>query len=225
MCGRFVLVADPEVIQQQFDLSALPVTGPRYNIAPTQPVGVITNEEPRTLSVLQWGLIPSWAKDDSMGGKMINARSETVEEKPAFRSAFKRRRCIVPASGFYEWQQQTKANKTPFYIQPKDETLFGLAGLWELWYSPDGGELLTFTILTTEANTFMQQYHHRMPVILRPEDYDTWLTPGEVPADVLRPLLYQFDSDAMTAYEVSKLVNKPMNDMPECIAPLEAPML
>lgn len=226
MCGRFALIAEPALIQTQFHLTTVPETAPRYNIAPTQPSPVIVNEEPRELSVFQWGLIPSWAKDDSLGGKMINARSETVEDKPAFRAAFKRRRCIVPASGFYEWQQHEGAKtKTPFYIYPNDGELFALAGLWEVWNTPDGSSLPTFTILTTEANTFMQQYHERMPVMLRPEDYDAWLQPGEVPADVLRPLLKPYDPERMTAHEVSRLVNKPGNDSPELIARAQAPML
>jgi putative SOS response-associated peptidase YedK len=220
MCGRFVLVAAPDAIQQQFSLPDMPELSPRYNIAPTQTVAVITNENPRELSFYRWGLIPSWSKDASIGSRMINARSEGVEEKPAFRAAFKRRRCLVPASGFYEWKKLDDKQKAPMYIHLTDQDVFGFAGLWEVWHDADGGEWRTFTILTTDANDFMRPIHDRMPVILRREDYAEWLQPDEVPADVLRPLLKPYAADRMTAYEVSKLVNRPNADVPECIAPL-----
>lgn len=220
MCGRFVLVADPNLVQQTFNLDSTPEMMPRYNIAPTQAVPVITNEHPRQISMYRWGLIPSWAKEPQIGSRMINARSEGVEEKPAFRSAFKRRRCIIPASGFYEWKKLDAKNKAPMYIQLKDQEVLGFAGLWEVWHDPDGGEWRTFTILTTSANSFMETMHDRMPVILPPESYAQWLDPKELPADVLKPLLKQYDPQAMKAHEVSKLVNRPGMDMPECIVPL-----
>src|SRR5690606_25133774 len=156
MCGRFVLIADPNAIQQEFNLASLPDLTPRYNIAPTQGVAVITNEKPDELTFHRWGLIPSWAKEPEIGNKMINARSEGVEDKPAFRAAFKRRRCIIPASGFYEWKKLDAKQKAPMYIHLKDQEVFGLAGLWEIWYDPDGGEWRTATILTTDANEFMR---------------------------------------------------------------------
>jgi putative SOS response-associated peptidase YedK len=220
MCGRFVLTANPDVIQTAFDLTSIPAEmTPRYNIAPTQPVAVITNDNPKALTFHRWGLIPSWAKDIKIGNQMINARSESVSEKPAFRSAFKRRRCLIPADGFYEWRKEG-GEKTPMFIHLKDRPVFAMAGLWEIWHSPDGGELRTCTIITTEANSFMQTMHDRMPVILHKEDYDFWLSPDEEPVARLQALLKPFEPEAMTAYPVSKMVNRPNNDVPECIAPV-----
>lgn len=216
MCGRFVLIADPNIIQTTFDLNSVPDIPPRYNIAPTQTLPVITNEKPHELSFHRWGLIPSWAKDESMASKMINARSEGIDEKPAFRAAFKRRRCIVPASGFYEWQKQADG-KQPMYIHLKDQPLLGFAGLWEVWRDPQGAEQRTFTIITTDANPFMKSIHDRMPVILPPSAYSTWLAEGEVAAGELKPLLKPYDAGEMDAYPVSKLVNKATVDVPECI--------
>jgi putative SOS response-associated peptidase YedK len=221
MCGRFVLTADLQAIQQSFDLLTLPAQfQPRYNIAPTQPVAVITNEKSRELTFYRWGLIPSWAKDDSMAARMINARSETAAEKPAFRSALRRRRCIIPADGFYEWQQHGK-DKIPFFIHRQERQIFGMAGLWEIWQEPGGGEIRTCTILTTEANTFMKNYHERMPVILRREDYRLWLSPNEEPAGLLTGLMRPYAEDDLVAYPVSKAVNRPGNDSPELIRPLQ----
>lgn len=220
MCGRYALTADPQAIQVAFDLTTVPQDmPPRYNIAPTQPVAVITNDDPKTLTFHRWGLIPSWAKDISIASKMINARSETIDEKPAFRTPLKRRRCIIPADGFFEWHQREKY-KAPMFIHLKDNPVFGMAGLWEIWHSPEGDEIRSCTIITTEANDFMQAYHNRMPVILSKEDYETWLTPEEMPADLLKSLLKPFASDFMTAYEVSKLVNSPSNDVPDVIRPV-----
>jgi putative SOS response-associated peptidase YedK len=220
MCGRFTLTADPQVIQQKFDLKTVPdeVTA-RYNIAPTQPVAVISNEDPTALTHYRWGLVPSWTKDISMGSRMINARSETAHEKPAFRAAFKRRRCLIPASGFYEWTPRGKS-KVPMYIHLKDHELFAFAGLWEIWHSPDGDELRTCTILTSEPNDLVKPLHNRMAVILHEDDYDMWLSPDELPADALKPLLRPYEPARMDAYEVSTIVNSPANDTPECIAPV-----
>ena len=222
MCGRFAQSFDPNAVQQEFDFSAASVVdfGPRFNVAPTQFVPVITNEEPRHLSLLRWGLIPSWSKDESIANKLINARADGVADKPSFRSAFKRRRCIVPASGFYEWQKGDGKAKTPMYIQVKDQDLFGMAGLWEIWNSPQGDEIHTFTIITTDANDFMAPIHNRMPVILHKDDYDLWLEPKEVPADKLQALLRPYESDEMTAYEVSRAVNTPSIDEPDLIQPV-----
>lgn len=220
MCGRFVLTADPELIQQAFNLDSMPDLAPRYNIAPTQAVSVITNENPRALTFYRWGLIPSWAKEPEIGSRMINARAEGIEDKPAFRAAFKRRRCIVPASGFYEWKKLDTKNKAPMYIQVKDQPVVGFAGLWEIWNAPDGGEWRTFTIITTEANDFIRPIHDRMPVILHPRDYETWLAPGEVAPASLKLLLKPYEADAMKAHEVSKMVNRAGTDLPEMIEPL-----
>jgi putative SOS response-associated peptidase YedK len=220
MCGRYALTADPQAIQAEFNLKSMPAEfAPRYNIAPTQPVAVITNDDPETLTFHRWGLIPSWAKDMSGASRMINARAETIDEKPSFRTALKRRRCIIPADGFFEWQHQDKL-KIPMFIHLKGQPVFGLAGLWEIWQSPEGEEIRSCTIITTEANTFAKNFHERMPVILNREDYSTWLTPGEMTPLALKPLLKPFDADKMTAYEVSKLVNSPGNDTPDIIRPV-----
>lgn len=221
MCGRFVLIANPSAVQQAFNLAVPPAQmQPRYNIAPTQPVAVITNENPQEVTYHKWGLIPSWAKDMSMAAKMINARSESAAEKPAFRSAFRRRRCIIPADGFYEWKEQGK-DKTPMFIHMNDQSLFGMAGLWEIWHDPDGGELRTCSILTTDANPFMQQYHHRMPVVLHKDDYPLWLSSKEEPLPILQGLMQPWSDDNFAAYAVSKAVNKPANDSPQLIEPVD----
>lgn len=212
MCGRFVLSATPAAVQQAFNLTTMPAEmPPRYNIAPTQPVAVITNEAPSELTFHRWGLIPSWAKDMSIGSKMINARSESAAEKPSFRSAFRRRRCIIPADGYYEWQAHGK-DKTPMFIHKQGQAVFGMAGLWEVWHDADGGQLRTCSILTTDANPFMQSIHNRMPVILHPDDYALWLSPAEEPLSVLQGLMKPWDGNDLTAYPVSKAVNRPAND-------------
>jgi putative SOS response-associated peptidase YedK len=220
MCGRFVMVAKPEQLQTQFSLDQTPDIPVRYNIAPTQQAGVILNQQPRVMAMLHWGLIPSWAKDDTMASKMINARSETAEEKPSFRTAFKKRRCIVPASGFFEWKSGEK-RKIPFYIYPEDGEMMALAGLWEVWHDAQGAERPTFTVLTTEANPFMRGFHERMPVMLPRDAYDLWLS-EDAPADALRELMRPADAAWMplTAHEVAPLVNKPVNDSPACIEPV-----
>lgn len=221
MCGRFVVaVNDPNVIQQEFNLDSVEGLTNSYNVSPTQYAPVITNEHPKELSFYRWGLVPSWAKDISVGNKMINARADGIAEKPSFRSALKRRRCIVPVSGFYEWQKGEGKAKTPMYIHLKDSEVFGLAGLWEIWNSPDGDELRTFTIITTDANDFMTAIHNRMPVILPKADYAKWLDPNEVDGKLLQPLLKPFDSRKMTAYEVSRAVNTPSINEPELIQPV-----
>ncbi len=220
MCGRFVLVADPNQMVLEFGLSGVPVVPANYNVAPTQVLPVILNEAPDTVSQARWGLMPSWAKDLSMSAKMINARSETVDEKPAFRAAFKRRRCVIPASGFYEWQTRDDGKKYPMYIHLTDREVFGFAGLWEVWHSPERDDLRTCTILTTAANAFMKPIHERMPVILSRENYGDWLAAEDVPAPVLKPLLRGYDPDKMTAHEVSRNVNRAGFSSPDMIAPL-----
>lgn len=220
MCGRYVLTSELDVIQTAFDLTNVPDSmPPRFNIAPSQPIAVITNEDSRTLTFHRWGLIPSWAKDVAIGNKMINARSETVDEKPSFRAAFKRRRCLIPADGFFEWQQRD-GRKVPMFIHMKDRGVFALAGLWEVWHSPEGDEIRSATILTTEPNSLMADIHNRMPVILPPEAYSTWLAEGDQPANVLKPLFRPYPADKMAAYPVSTFVNRPANDTPETIEPV-----
>ena len=222
MCGRFTLTADPSDLQEAFYWVNFGNTdfSPRYNIAPTQGVPVVTNKGENKLDFFTWGLVPFWAKDPSIGSRMINARSETLAEKPSFRNAFKRRRCLVLADGFYEWQKIPESKtKIPTYIRMKDGKAFAFAGLWENWHSPDGSQILSTTIITTQPNELLKPIHNRMPVILPEEAYDAWLTPGEADPQTLTPLLGPFDANLMEAYPVSRLVNNPRNDTPDCIRP------
>lgn len=222
MCGRFTLTVDAEELRQAFPGLEIPdQVAPRYNIAPTQPVAVAPNDGKNRLDFYLWGLVPSWAKDASIGNRMINARSETLIEKPSFRTAFRRRRCLIPASGFYEWKQEAGSKtKIPMYIQLKSGAPFALAGLWESWNAPDGSILFSCTIITTGPNTLMESIHNRMPVILPPQAYATWLAPGEADPQTLQNLLVPYPADEMAARPVSRLVNDPANDSPACIAPL-----
>jgi putative SOS response-associated peptidase YedK len=220
MCGRFALLAAGPAIAQQFGVEVTHEIAPRYNIAPTQPVAAVRLDQKgeRELTYFRWGLIPSWAKDPKIGSRMINARSETVAEKPSFRAAFKRRHCLLPASGFYEWQKQN-GRKQPVYIHPADDSIFGLAGLWEMWHDPDGGVIETCTILTTSPNEMMESIHNRMPVIIEAEDYSMWLDPGDNPQQTLH-LLRPYPAEEMEAYAVSTAVNNPRNEGPQNIEPL-----
>lgn len=222
MCGRFTLTTPIETLVETFQLSSVPEdSAPRYNIAPTQSVAaVLTDEEEhRHLAWLRWGLIPAWAKDPSIGNRMINARAETMAEKPAFRVALQRRRCLVLADGFYEWQR-VEGGKQPIYIRMADGRPFAFAGLWERWRASDGSSLDSCTILTTGPNELVRPIHDRMPVILPPEAYDLWLDPTVRSAEPLLPLLRPYRAGVMTAFPVSPLVNNPANDDPRCIEPL-----
>jgi len=220
MCGRYTLTADLDMLRDVFGLNTVPdMLPPRYNIAPSQPVAVITNEQPDELTFHKWGLVPSWSKDISIGNKMINARGETIAEKPSFRSAFKRRRCLIPADGFFEWRQKG-GGKEPLFIHMNDRKVFAMAGLWEVWNSPEGDELRTCTIITTTPNSLMEPIHNRMPVILHPDDYAVWLAQDEQPSGLLQALIRPFEPDDMTFYPVSTFVNRPGNDTPECIEPI-----
>lgn len=227
MCGRFSLSQTGDALAVAFHLKTAPPVAPRYNIAPTQPVATVVAipdaPEPH-FQVLQWGLIPSWAKDPAIGSRMINARAETVSEKPSFRAAFKRRRCLVLADGFYEWQRQgDRQPKQPYYVFLKGRQPFAFAGLWEHWHDPaSGGELQTCTLLTTEPNSLMEPIHNRMPVILPPEDYAAWLDPSFYHLQTLQSMLRPYEANAMDRYPISKAVNSPQNDTPACIEPLEA---
>lgn len=226
MCGRFTLTVDPAELREALR-EYLPgfytseQTRPRYNIAPTQPVAVVANDGKNRLDYFKWGLVPSWAKDPSIGERMINARAETLTEKPSFRNAFHRRRCLILADGFYEWQQISGSKgKLPMYIQLKSKKPFALAGLWESWKSPDASNLLTTTIITTQPNQLMESIHNRMPVIIPPTAYSTWLQPGEADIQTLQALLTPYPGEEMVAYQVSRAVNNPANDSPECILPV-----
>jgi putative SOS response-associated peptidase YedK len=222
MCGRFTLTADPNELRAAFPFVNIPEDPqPRYNVAPSQPVAVVPNDGENKLDYYVWGLIPFWAKDPSIGNRMINARSETLTEKPSFKSAFRRRRCLIPASGFYEWKaEEGQKTKTPMYIQLEDGRPFAFAGLWDRWNSPDGSTVLSCTIITTGPNELVSQIHNRMPVILKPEDYPLWLDPGEPPVEKLSQLLAPYPSKEMKAYPVSRMVNKPDYDAPELIKPV-----
>ncbi|HSM56486.1 MAG TPA: SOS response-associated peptidase [Candidatus Sulfomarinibacteraceae bacterium] len=222
MCGRFTLIIPGEELAHAFNLPQAPTLTPRYNIAPTQPVAAVRQHPEsgqRELTYLHWGLIPFWAKDTSMASRMINARSETVAEKPAYRAAFKYRRCIIPASGFYEWQKQN-GQKQPHYIHHAEGAPLGLAGLWEHWQGADGSEIESCTILTTRPNDLIKPLHNRMPVILEPEDYDAWLQSDGRKQEELQHLLRPAADDMLEAYPISTFVNRPQNEGPECIAPL-----
>jgi putative SOS response-associated peptidase YedK len=181
-------------------------------------VAVIANADQRKLELFKWGLIPSWAKDSKIGYRLINARAETLAEKPSFRTALKRRRCLILVDGFYEWKKDGK-NKTPMYIQLNDGTPFAFAGLWETWKGPDDKLIKSCTIITTDANTLLKEIHDRMPVILPDKAWPLWLTPEELPAEKTLPLLKPFAASRMKAVAVSALVNNPRFDSPECVVP------
>jgi putative SOS response-associated peptidase YedK len=219
MCGRFTLNQTSEAIANHFHLAEVPDLPPRYNIAPTQPVAaiVLDDQEQRQFTHFYWGLIPSWAKDPKIGAKMINARAETVAEKPAFRAAFKRRRCLIVTDGFYEWKKVEK-QKQPFYFCRSNHHPFAFAGLWEHWQSSEGDTIDSCTILTTEASKLMEPIHNRMPVILDEQNYDRWLSPLSKP-DLIQTLLRPY-SEGMERYPVSNQVNRPTYDNPDCIQPL-----
>ena len=221
MCGRFTLTIDPAEAQDTFSNYSFPEKfAPRFNIAPTQPVLAIPNDDKFTADFFIWGLIPMWAKDPQIGNRLINARSETLAEKPSFRGSLKYKRCLILADGFYEWKGSPgKKAKTPFFIHMKDRKPFAFAGLWDSWNSPDGSQIKTCTIITTEPNELMSLLHNRMPVILHPRDYAKWLDPSAQTPDQLLPLLKPFPADKMDAYPVTPLVNKPANDIPELVVP------
>ncbi len=218
MCGRYTLRTPVDPLAEQFDLDEYPSSlTTSYNIAPTQEVATVVEEDDkRKLEMFHWGLIPSWAKDPQIGNRMINARAETVHEKPSFRSAFKARRCLILADGFYEWQKADNG-KQPFYIHMKDGSPFAFAGLWETW--KNGEELRSCAIITTDANDLMNEIHHRMPVVLHPENYGVWLDPDFDETDPLKDLLKPFPSEETEAYMVSRRVNKPSNNEPSVVEP------
>jgi putative SOS response-associated peptidase YedK len=220
MCGRFTLTVDPEDLMERFHLeSAEQMPTPRYNVAPTQSIPVILNESPNRLSLAQWGLIPSWAKDPAIGGQMINARAETLAEKPAYRTAFKKRRCLVPADGFFEWRKEADGKtKTPMYIHLKTGAPFAFAGLWEVWTSPEGETRRTCTLVTTEPNDLLATIHNRMPVILPRDAEADWLD-NKLEVLALMSMLKPYPADQLEAYAVSRRVNTPAVDEPALLQP------
>jgi putative SOS response-associated peptidase YedK len=219
MCGRYTLASPTERLAEEFGVDASSIElAPNYNVAPTQGVAAVLEEGgQRRLEVLRWGLIPPWADDPGLGSRMINARSETAPGKPSFRRAFRERRCLIPADGFYEWQR-TNGAKQPYYIHMEDGRPFAFAGLWESWSKGGEGEIRTCTILTTGANALVGEVHDRMPVILAHDAYDVWLDPASE-RDELTGLLAPYPEDEMEAYPVSRFVNSPSNNDPRCIEP------
>jgi putative SOS response-associated peptidase YedK len=223
MCGRFTLTTTPTDLKEAFpDIEVAVDLAPRYNIAPSQPIAVIANTGIKRVELFRWGLIPSWAKDPSIGDRMINARAETLAEKPSFRRLYRKRRCLVLADGFYEWKQEPGSRfKTPMYIRLTSGKPFAFAGLWDAW-SPGSGDLVqSCAIVTTTPNRLMQMIHTRMPVILDPASHGRWLDPAEQPPDELDSLLQPYAADEMTAYSVSRYVNRPQNESPQCIVPVD----
>jgi putative SOS response-associated peptidase YedK len=219
MCGRYTLVTPVERLAEEFgfDTSSMDLP-PNYNVAPSQGVAAVLQKGgERRLELLRWGLIPSWADDPQIGSRMINARAETAPEKPSFRRAFRERRCLIPADGFYEWKR-TNGAKQPYYIRMKEGRPFAFAGLWEGWRDDGGPEIRSCTILTTRPNALAGEIHDRMPVILPAGSYDAWLDP-EAEKEELVALLAAYPEDEMEAYPVSRLVNSPSNNDPRCVEP------
>lgn len=220
MCGRFSLSAPPEALVRAFALEGCPPLTPRYNVAPTQAVAAVVPAEGggRALRWFRWGLIPHWAQAPSLGARLINARAETVASKPSFREALRRRRCLIPADGFFEWQA-TAHGKQPIHFRRPDGAVFAFAGLWARWTGPEG-TIESCAVLTTRANARVRPYHPRMPVILDPEDYALWLDRAVEDPEPLCARLRPCPEDALIAYPVSAVVNDPRHDAPECVAPL-----
>ena len=219
MCGRFSFSPLAKVIEDRFDVKVDHNYKPRYNSAPSQNLAVISNQDPDNLSYFRWGLIPFWAKDPKIGYRMINAKAETITEKPSFKNPFKRKRCLVMSDGFFEWKKISEKDKIPYRILMKDESLFSMAGIWDSWKNEQGELINSFSILTIGPNELLKNIHIRMPVILKEEDEKTWL--GDTQSDVLQSLLKPFSAKKMTAYPISKLVNSPANDRPEILEPVE----
>ncbi len=217
MCGRYTLTIDIKTVAEKFGVPATLDTSPRYNIAPTQEVVSVMRNGASHLAWLRWGLIPSWAKDESIGSRMINARAETLTEKPSFKGLLRSKRCLIVADGFYEWKQEN-GSKAPMYITLKSGEPFAFAGLWDLWKSPGGEQIRSCTIITTEPNDLLASIHNRMPAILLPGAYADWLDPDIRDEQVLSHWLAPYPAGEMTARPVSRLVNDPRHDSPELIA-------
>lgn len=216
MCGRYAL-SHPEHIATRFDITSADYEyAPSFNVAPGTYNPIVTQNSPKIASLMKWGLIPHWAKDEKIGYKMINARAETIDEKTSFKNAFRSKRCIVPTSGFYEWKQ-LENTKIPYFITLDEEELFGLAGIYEEWTSPTGELLKSYAIITTQPNNLMADIHTRMPVILPKESEDEWLRSED--QGFLKSLLKPYDDEKMEAYPVSKEVNSPRNNNPQLIEP------
>jgi len=225
MCGRYTLKTPVERLSEKFQFPQVIPLKPRYNIAPSQPVAVVRlvpEDNDRKFAMLRWGLIPAWTKDLKKARMPINAKSETVADLPSFRDAYRKRRCLIPADGFYEWKQEG-GRKQPVFIHMKDGEPFAFAGLWEHWEKPDQEPIDSCVILTTEPNELLAQVHNRMPIILAPKDYDLWLDPDAQQVDRLKPLLSPFPPERMTYFPVNLRVNNPKHDDPLCVEPLPEP--
>lgn len=223
MCGRLTLSTPARIVAEHFGLAAVPALEPRYNIAPSQPVAIVRRrpgEPERTLEMRIWGLVPTWAREPGVGARLINARAETVARKRAYRDAFRRRRCLVPADGFFEWQPRGRNPKQPYHVTPHDGELFAIAGLYERWRGGDA-PLDTCTLITTEANARMRTVHDRMPVLLPPEAWSAWLDPEADDLDALQALLRPSPPDSLELHPVGLHVNDPRHDDPECVRPVE----
>lgn len=217
MCGRYVLSSPPELIRALFQYEDQPNFPPRYNIAPTQPIAIVRLiEGKRQFALVRWGLLPSWVKDPTTFSLVINARGESVREKPAFRAAMKYRRCLIPVDGFYEWKAMG-ARKQPFFIRARSRETFAFAGLWESWSGPNGEELETAAIVTTEANGTLEDIHNRMPVIVPPAAFDLWLNCAHVDDKTAEMLIKPAPKELLEVYEVSTAVNRTANDSAQLI--------
>ena len=221
MCGRFLVTSPGQRIAEFFDLPEVPEWTPRYNIAPSQEVGTVVGlpEKERDFAVRRWGLIPAWAKESSIGNRLINARSETAAEKPAFRNAFAKRRCLVPVDGFYEWSPRSRGH-TPYCFRHRDGEMLAIAALWESWTAPGGGEVESFALLTTEANAVVRRVHGRMPALLARDQFDTWLDPENDRVPVLKRLLVPSATPWLKAQPVGSFVNDPRHDGTRCLEAL-----
>lgn len=224
MCGRFVQAQSPRAYASHFgaEVAGEDSPSPSWNVAPTRKVGVVLERDGRRLfAPLRWGLIPGYAKDPSIGSRLINARAETLAEKPTFKGALRTRRCMVPADGFYEWERRETGGKLPHYVHSADGTPLALAGLWGRWRAPDGELIDSFTIVTTRPNAVLAPIHDRMPAILPPENWEAWLDPGFDDVEALTAMLAPATEGSLTEHPVSTLVNRVENDFPQCVAPLE----
>jgi putative SOS response-associated peptidase YedK len=221
MCGRYALTSPPEIIAERFNVQWSAMPSARYNIAPGQMIPVVRQSKSGAeISLLKWGLIPSWSKDSTIGSRLINARAETVASKPSFRNAFRRRHCLIPANAFYEWKAMG-TRKQPYCIGLHDGELFGMAGLWEEWHNEQGEQSETAVIITTTANQTVGQLHERMPVIIRPDDYANWLDASRHDGtEMLEP----YPAELMRYFPVSTSVNRVSNDMAECMEPVDLPI-
>lgn len=223
MCGRFVFAVSPEWIRERFQVPFVPEVPPRYNVAPTDPILAVRvlSEDPtrREAVFLRWGLVPAWAQEPTIGARMINARAETVAQRPAFRRPFRSRRCIVPLSGFYEWKQESRG-KQPYYVCHRSGQPLAVAGIWDRWEGSAGEAIESCALITVPSNRLLEPIHDRMPALLKPEEWSLWLDP-RTPLETVQDLLRPYPDEELRAYPVTRYVNDPRHEGPECIRPLE----